>query len=234
VDFVLEKAKDGTTPCEIVHMSWLTPDMKHCFWPGNSQYAKAFQKGGKPGNTWKKWPVIFKSFSDDLQIVREARDKLLDETFSTTEASDQEVVIVPMALNNISGNESSSDSDDSAPTPKRPKALPKAPAIPSTSFFGLLDQTRPANKSTEVPVGPTVFTSTIQSDTAQQSNTQDIPTSSIAAVGTPSRTVSSLDKSVLRRLERVERKIDDVLADKLKDSSNFHGKNRRKWSQGIY
>ncbi|CAG7717919.1 unnamed protein product, partial [Allacma fusca] len=63
----------------------------------------------------------------DLQIVREARDKLLDGTFSTTEASDQEVVIVPMALNNISGNESSSDSDDSAPTPKRPKALPKAP-----------------------------------------------------------------------------------------------------------
>ncbi|CAG7833638.1 unnamed protein product [Allacma fusca] len=134
VDFVLEKAKDGTTPCEIVHMSWLTPDMKHCFWPGNSQYSKAFKKGGKPGNTWRKWPVIVKSFSGKY-IYRYT--------------------------------------------------------IPSTSFFGLLDQTRPANKSTEVPVGPTVFTSTIQSDTGQQSKTQDITTSSIAAVGTPSRTVSS-------------------------------------------
>ncbi|CAG7821540.1 unnamed protein product [Allacma fusca] len=90
VDFVLEKAKDGTTPCEIVHMSWLTPDMKNCFGL---------------------------AIANDFQIVQEARDKLLGGTFSTTEASDQEGVIVPMALNNISCNESSSDSEDSAPTP---------------------------------------------------------------------------------------------------------------------
>ncbi|CAG7719142.1 unnamed protein product [Allacma fusca] len=76
VDFVKEKAADGTLPCEIVHMSWLSPDMKFCSWPGNSQYCRAFKKGDIPGDGWKKVAVHVKYFSSELNLLKRVSKRL--------------------------------------------------------------------------------------------------------------------------------------------------------------
>ncbi|CAG7700573.1 unnamed protein product, partial [Allacma fusca] len=53
-----------------IHFSWLNTEQTQCDWPGNTRYFSAFENTAKPGPKWKKYFVIVKFVSNDLQEVR--------------------------------------------------------------------------------------------------------------------------------------------------------------------
>ncbi|CAG7817831.1 unnamed protein product, partial [Allacma fusca] len=86
VDFPEERGKDGSIPCEIVHFSWLSLDLKYCWWPGNRSYVSEFKCGSKPiKDKWKKCVVKTKCVSADLDAIRDARQEHLETTGTDSE-----------------------------------------------------------------------------------------------------------------------------------------------------
>ncbi|CAG7728813.1 unnamed protein product [Allacma fusca] len=228
VDFVKEKAADGTSPCEIVHMSLLSPDMKFCSWPGNSQCCKAFKKGDIREDGWKKVEADVKYFSPELNLVRLERGRLLVESLSNTDNSDKEQMSPPNEDHEISEDMDSSDSEDvtSLTQPKIVvKVFPPPPPLP-TKYFSLLNPNMESSHTLKSsPEASSTGNSGCALDIFSPIHLQQHNVSQNAKNDeNPQPIVSNLDKSVLRRLERLERKIDDVhdFMRKLKDGNGSY------------
>ncbi|CAG7786581.1 unnamed protein product [Allacma fusca] len=206
-------------------MSWLSPDMKFCSWPGNSQYCKAFKKGDIPGDGWKKVAADVKYFSPELNLVRLERDRLLVESSSNTDNSDKEQMSAPSEDHDISEDMDSSDSED-VTSLTRPKIVAKAlrpPPPTPTKYFSLLNPNMESSHTLESsPEASSTGNSGCALDNFSSIHLQQHNVSQNAKNDeTPQPIVLNLDKSVLRRLERLERKIDDVhdFMRKLKDEN---------------
>ncbi|CAG7829795.1 unnamed protein product, partial [Allacma fusca] len=77
VDFIKEKAADGTTPCEFVPMSWVTEDMQKCSFPKIKAYTKAFKHCLMPNPNWKRSAVNIAYVSSNLDAVKVYRDEVI-------------------------------------------------------------------------------------------------------------------------------------------------------------
>ncbi|CAG7836701.1 unnamed protein product [Allacma fusca] len=142
VDFVEEKDKDGTIPCEVVHFKWLSQDLKTCFWPGNKNYIQEFKRGGPPLFGWEECKVKTKFVSSVLSDVREFRAKHLN---STATDSEMDLSLISREIPTVMSVITLAKSKDKRQQPrmtelqqkgkkKNNPTLPKAPLIDQELF----------------------------------------------------------------------------------------------------
>ncbi|CAG7786466.1 unnamed protein product [Allacma fusca] len=126
-------------------------DQSACFWPGSKGYFTAFKNSSPPGRNWKAEPVIVKFVSDQLDLVRQKRDKFINNSEIETSMDEESRKTTHEASSTSEGSNSSvHESPPAVQKKKNTKSvtLPTAPnvALPSTSFavasgeFRYLDQ----------------------------------------------------------------------------------------------
>ncbi|CAG7820702.1 unnamed protein product [Allacma fusca] len=191
--------------CEIVHFSWLSLDLKYCWWPGSRSYVSEFKCGSKPiKDKWKKCVVKTKCVSADLDAIRDARQEHLE-----TAATDSEVERVTtvqehcgIVLDIVHPIHATAKGKS---TGKQAGNLPPAPVIQNV-FDSEPESEEYLNES------DVIF---------QMTNELENPTASslkvvLANVKQPMLTAADLSvslKSILTRLTSIELKVDNLSKD---------------------
>ncbi|CAG7712483.1 unnamed protein product [Allacma fusca] len=197
-------------------------------WPGSNRYLSAFKRCLAPTSKWKSTPISVKLISTNLEAVQAQRDEYMRDgtnnsalesnglTLSQVSANKRKII---SAAKDSPPQESSSSSDESSesdigvqPT-KRVAHYVSNPPVVHTEFFQLL---RHENGQENVQLG--VVTEVhgydgISHQTSGESTSnlhKEQFVSKMTSV-TPVSRFSAVDKSVLHRLERIERKVEDVL-----------------------
>ncbi|CAG7818434.1 unnamed protein product [Allacma fusca] len=192
VKFVTETKPDGTTPCDIIPMIWLTQDQSSCFWPGNHHYATAFKNLTKPSNKWKICPIKLNLY----QMTKSFKSCLDRSTNSTSHKN-------PLQRRSkvVVSRRESSDSD-SGQNIVVSNGLPEAPDVP----FDI-----PECNTDESPRG-SVFLD-VNIPLLMVDEVEPITDGNNEQTGFQIKKPKSLERQILYKIEELNRKVDEVSRD---------------------